>query len=168
MDKVNFSIVAILGCLLTLEYIQMKNWTNKEAFWGKSPQGFVNWSSFCIVVSLLAGLYSMVFYIPFQLPKKEDYTKNRENIQIGLTLFIGGALLWPYSLCQGVSDWVKILSLIITCIGVCYVFARELQITLTTLDGFDIANIVCMCILIFQTTINDLILWTHFSKISKK
>ncbi len=168
MDKVNLSIVTILGCLLTLEYIQMRNWKHQEAFWGKSPEGFKSYSSFCIFVSLVAGLYSMVFYTPFQLPKKEDYENYRENIQIGLVLFIGGALLWPYSLCPGVDWKVSVLSLVTTCVGVCYVFARELQLTLDSLDSFDIANIVCMGILIFQTTVNDLILWTHFSKISKK
>lgn len=123
-------------------------------------------SGFTITLAFLAGLY-MVYYSVAEIPKKRvvhhEYEPNGKYIlYLSICLLIFGANLWPISLFHHTPKYVTILALVLTAIGAALLMDCVLNEHLEDLDTLRIIAIVSTSILVFQTGIMDLLVWSFF------
>ena len=109
----------------------------------------------------------MVYYSIAEIPKSSvvhnEYEPNGKYIlYLSLCLFMFGANLWPFSLIHNTPKYVSILSLVITAVGTALLMDCVLNEHMENLDTLRIVAIVATSILVFQTGIMDLLIWSYY------
>jgi hypothetical protein len=140
--------------------------TATNLYWGYMPPKVRVFSKFTIPLSFLSGLY-MVYYSIAEIPKSSvihhDYEPNGKYIHyLSLCLLLFGANLWPISLFHITSRLVSVLSLVITAVGAILLMGCVLIDHMHNVDRLRNAAIVATSILVFQTGIMDLIVWSFY------
>ena len=140
--------------------------SNANLSWGYMPQNIRNFSGLTIPLAFLAGLY-MVYYSIAEIPKSsvvhyeyEPYGKY--ILYLSLCLFMFGANLWPISLFHNTPKYFSVLSLVITAVGAALLMDCVLNEHMQSLDTLRILAIVSTSILVFQTGIMDLMVWSYY------
>jgi len=169
-DLTPLFLFVFLGIPLLIQYWFMYMFTgnkyNRDLYWGNMPMNVRTFSGFTITLAFLAGLY-MVYYSVAEIPKKRvvhhEYEPNGKYIlYLSICLLVFGANLWPISLFHNMPKYVTILSLVLTAIGAALLMDCVLNEHLEDLDTLRILAIVSTSILVFQTGIMDLLVWSFF------
>ena len=139
---------------------------NANLYWGYMPQKVRDFSKFTIPLAFLAGLY-MVYYSIAEIPKSSvvhhEYEPNGKYIlYLSLCLLLFGANLWPISLFHNTPRLVSVLSLVITAVGAALLMDCVLNEHTQSVDTLRILAIVSTSILVFQTGIMDLLVWSFY------
>ena len=180
VDLTPLFLFIFLGVPLLIQYWYMYatyNRSTADLYWGYMPQKVRDLSKFTIPLAFIAGLY-MVYYSIAEIPKSSvvhhDYEPNGKYIlYLSLCLLLFGANLWPFSLFHTKSkiigaEYISILSLVITAVGAALLMDCVLNEHMEDLDTLRIIAIVSTSILVFQTGIMDLIVWSFFFLCGRK
>lgn len=169
-DLTPLFLFVFMGIPLLFQYWYLYKTYNKrtaDLYWGNMPQTIRDFSKFTIILSFLAGLY-MVYYSINEIPNNtvvhHEYEPNGKYIlYLSICLLLFGANLWPFSLIHNTAFIVAFIGLLLTALGVALLMDCVLNEHLENLDTQRILAIVSTSILMFQTGIMDLILWSFFS-----
>jgi hypothetical protein len=168
-DLTPLFLFVFLGGPLMVQYWYMYATYGRRTdnlYWGYMPQKVRDFSKLTIPLAFLAGLY-MLYYSIAEIPKSSvvhnEYEPNGKYIlYLSLCLFMFGANLWPFSLIHNTPKYVSILSLVITAVGTALLMDCVLNEHMENLDTLRIVAIVATSILVFQTGIMDLLIWSYY------
>lgn len=116
-----------------------------------------------IILSFIAGLYILGYYISVLPLKNNHYEKNEKYYAyLSFLIFLTSATIWPIGLIYQWSKEIIIFGLFGTALGVAMILAQIVSVFEKN-NLVDTFAIVFACILLFQTLVMDLGLWSFLT-----
>lgn len=153
----------ITSILIGLPILVLYATLSKKQIMGGLPNNIAlkTFYGMTIVLSCIAGLYT-IYYYTTQMPQKEIWgyeyeTRGKYYCYFSFLLFLLSSLVWPIGLKFKLPPWIIVMGLGGTALGVLFLLS---QVALVS-DGSNVA-IAMLSILLFQTLLMDLIIWSIF------
>lgn len=168
MDLTPLFLNVLGGIPLLVSYYSMVRNVPPNKMWGHMPKSLRRVDYLTIPFAFAAGIY-MIYYSITKIPKQLRVVHHtydpygRYILYTAWTLLLIGANMWPLSLLHRLGPVWVIGGLVLTAIGACLLADCVLngQLGEPMTEEFVVA-IVSVSILLFQTGIMDLGVWSFF------